>query len=194
LGRKKLVLTEAQIEERKQRYWGPTRNAERRKRYATDSAYRETVQAQVKESYRKARVEAGLPVRTEDCRENIDLLDTIGDERPVVLKDGGEVGMLTLTTKELATALDRNQQVLYRWYSADLLPRPAVAVKTPTNFNQPMYTGAEAEAMMQVFGRHQEDSQYYRKHHTETRKALFDAVEKVRDDLNTLGVCFTDGE
>jgi hypothetical protein len=32
--------------------------------------------------------------------------------------------MLTFTVEELAKALNRNQQVLYRWFAANMFPRP----------------------------------------------------------------------
>jgi hypothetical protein len=188
MARKRVVLTPAQIEERKRLYWGPERNAERRRRYREDPAYRAAVQQQVKESYRRARLEAGLPVRDADCRQNIDDLDNIGTERPLRLTNGETVDALTFTTEEMAKALGRNQQVLYRWYAADMFPRPAVLAETPTNRNQPVYTHDEAVALMQVFGQHQEESQYYRRHHDATARQLRRVANNVRAALRSEGV------
>lgn len=194
-------MTDQLTEEKKRRYWGPERNAARRKRYQTDAAYRDDVRKQVRESYVARRQQQGLEVREGDCRENVELLPDIGEERLVTLTTGEEVDMLTFTTEELAKALDRSQQVLYRWFGADLFPRPVVLAKltvTETvdgeeitrgvNNNQPVYTHDEAAALLEVFGQHQENSQYYRKYHTETRDRLFATAKRVRNSLKVQGV------
>lgn len=175
-------------EEQKRRYWGPERNAERRKRYQEDTAYREEVRQQVRDSYLRSRMAQGLDVRDGDCRENISLLPDIGTERLVVLTTGEQVDMLTFTTEEMSKALDRSQQVLYRWFGADLFPRPVALARIPSNNNQPVYTHDEVAALLEVFGQHQEESQYYRKYHIATRDKLFATAQRVRNSLRAQGV------
>lgn len=181
----KTPLTE---EQKKKRWWGPERNAERRKKYREDAEHRENIRKQVREHYVATRLAQGLEVRDDDCRENIGLLSDLGEEREVTLSTGEVVDMLTFTTEELAQAFDRSQQVLYRWVAAGLLPRPAVLAATPSNRNQPVYTHEEAEAFLNLFGQHQETSQYYRKYHTETRDKLFAAATRIRNSMKAQGV------
>lgn len=186
--KERVVLNDKEIEARKLKYWGPERNKERRDRYKNDAEHRAKVQQQVRESYRKTREENGLPVRQQDCRENIPLLVDTGEDRTVLLSSGEPITMSTFTVHELGVALERNKQVLYRWFSADLFPRPVVCADTPRNANQPVYTYDEAVALLTAFGEHQEVSQYYRKYHTKTTEALFAAVAGVRADLRKEGV------
>lgn len=181
-------MTDNITDEQKRRYWGPERNAERRKRYQEDASYRDDVRKQVRDSYVRSRIVQGLTVRDGDCRESIELLPDIGVERVVELSTGEDVDMLTFTTQELAKAFDRSQQVVYRWFRAELFPRPVVLARTPTNHAQPVYTHDEVAAFMEVFGQHQEDSQYYRKYHTETRDKLFATAKRIRNTLRVQGV------
>ena len=180
------------VEDKARRYWGPERNEARRKRYKDDPEYRNKIREQVRDTYRRQRMEQGLPVRTSDCRENIGDLDMIGEERMVVLKSGEEVDMLTFTVAELAKALERSQQVMYRWFTADQFPRPVVQAMVPTNHQQPVYSFEEAKALLNVFGEHQEESQYYRKVHTATRDKLYAAVALIRNRMRVQGVPMED--
>jgi hypothetical protein len=180
MGRKRVELTAEQIEERKQRYWGPERNAQRRERYMTDPAYRENVIQQVRENYRRQREEQGLPVRNEDCRENLGLIPEIAETREIVLPDGRAETRLTLTVDELADVLSRNTQVVYRWMNGGMFPRPAFTAVLHKGRKQGVYLAEEAAALVNVLGEHQETSQYYRNYHTDTRDKMFGAVEHIR--------------
>lgn len=183
MGRKKVELTPEQIEERRLRYWGEERNASRRDRYQSDPAYRDQIIQQVRESYRKQREEQGLTVRNEDCRENLGLLPEIARLREVFLPDGRTDKRLTLTADEVADAMGRNTQVLYRWMNGEMFPRPLFQVIGHRGRKQGIYLIEEVEALINVFGQHQEGSQYYRNYHTETRDRLFGAVAKVRKSM-----------
>ena len=187
MGRKKMVLSLLETVERKERYWGAARNAKRREAYRTDPEYRASVQQQVKESYRKSRMEKGYDVRNHDCRENITNLNKIGQKRFVTETTGETHEMLTLTPEEMARAFDRNSQVIYRWLSTNLFPPPGLMSysheKETTEEGDDrflVYGEQEAKALMHVFGKHQETSQYYRLVHTQLTKDLFDASIKER--------------
>lgn len=114
MGRRRLDLTPEQKEERKRRWWGAERNARRRDRYQQDKQYREKTIQQVREGYRKARSEIGLAVRSGNCLDNIHKLDEIGQMRKVQRGAAHPTLMLTFTIAEIAVALSRNPQVLYR--------------------------------------------------------------------------------
>lgn len=180
MGRKKRVLTEAEVEERKQRWWGPERNARRRERYQKDGSYREKAIQQVRESYRRARLNEGLEVREDDCRKNIGLLPQIGQVREVRIDDERRVRRLTFTLDELAQAMCRNTQVVYRWIMTDMLPAPMFEARNQRNRWQSIYLEDEVLAILNVFGKHQETSQYYRAFHTDTKVAVLAAVDDVR--------------
>ena len=116
-------------------------------------------------------------------------LDSIAEDRTILFTTGEEVDMLTLTTEEMARALGRSQQVLYRWYAAGLFPRPAIPWKASEGA-QPQYVFAhgEAVALLTVFGGHQETSQYYRQYHHTTQDLLGRSVQKARNRMRVSGV------
>jgi hypothetical protein len=180
MGRRKQVLTPSEIEERKKRWWGDARNARRRARYKSNKDYREQAIAQVRESYRQGRLRDGLSVRQDDCRENIPLLTKIGQDRPA--RVDGEVlsRHLTFTIDELAVALGRNTQVVYRWVSSGLMPGPVFEARNSRDRWQHVYVEGEVRALLEVIGAHQATSQYYRARHSETRDRVMQSMRAVR--------------
>jgi hypothetical protein len=189
MGRKRVVHSPEELEQRRDRYWGDVRNDRRRARYHSDPQYRSAVRQQTRETYRRLREAAGSQVRDDDCSVNIAKLDEIGTARLVHNHRGEPVYPLTtLTVEEMATALNRNQQVLYRWFSNDMFPRPTVRADTHNKRHQMVYTASEAKAAMREFAKHQQISQYYRERHRETRDRIFDAVFAVRSDLAQEGI------
>jgi hypothetical protein len=146
VGRKRVVLTLEEIAARKQKYWGPERNAKRRAKYAEDATHRASIIQQVRESYRAKRRQEGRTVREEDCRENIKALPYLGEIREVTAPDGQKFLALTLTVDELANALNRSPQVLYRWMGDGLLPEPLVAARNSRNREQRVYLAPEVGA------------------------------------------------
>lgn len=128
-----------------------------------------------------------MPVRDEDCRENLALLPELATVRDVFFPDGARTEKhMTLTAEELADALNRNTQVLYRWLNAEMFPRPVFMAVTHRGRKQGVYIREEAEALLNVFGEHQEVSQYYRAYNTETRDRLFGAVAKIRQKMGVV--------
>lgn len=184
MGRKKQVLSPQEIEERKNRWWGEDRNARRRERYQNDPAYRAKAITQVRTSYRKSREDAGLEVRDEDCRQNIKRIHEFGLIRELRVDEERTVRMLTFASKELARCLDRNPQVVYRWISSGLVPGPVNKARNTRNRWEQVYTPDEVRAIMNVFGEHQQTSQYFRSYHTETRDKMVAALEVVRTAAN----------
>lgn len=172
-------------DDKKTRYWGEERNARRRELYRTNKEYREAARQNTRETYRKNREAAGVIVRDDECAESIPILDTIGDTRTIT-KNGDTT--LTLTVEEMARALNRNQQVLYRWFANDMLPRPIVTASTGGNRTQLVYTEVEAVAILTGFSEHQKHSQYYRERHDDTRENIRSLVETARADLAARGI------
>lgn len=179
MGRAKKELTPEELEARKLRYWGPERNAQRRERYRQSKEYREKAIQLGRETYRKVREAQGLQVRLEDCREQLPRLGEIGVTRAVLSPDG-PVPLLTFSVDELAVALSRNPQVLYRWMAAGMLPRPVVRAVNDRKRVNAVFLEAEVRALMEVFGEHQTKSAYYRSYHEETRDKIAEAVSRVR--------------
>lgn len=180
MGRPKAELTPEQIAERKQRWWGEERNARRRARYHEDAEYREKTIKAVKTRYRVVRQEQGVEVRDDDASENLAELRMIGQEREVRLREDRIVQELTFTVEEIAKAVDRNPQVIYRWLQNGMLPKAVYEGRNMRNRWHTLYTVHEARAIMMVFSAHQCRSQYYREVHTDTRDRMFEAVRAAR--------------
>lgn len=181
MGRKKLELTAAEIEERKQRFWGAARNSRRRARYHSDEEYRQAAIQSVRDAYRSRLGGDGKDVCNDDCRTRLASVPDHGSEMLVVCPGRTPFTILAFTVTDLAALLQRNVQVLYRWMKAGIFPYPTlhVVANTPGPV-QRVYCREEIEAIMHVFGAHQQLSQYYRNAHTETREGLFQAVKNVR--------------
>jgi hypothetical protein len=177
-------------EDKKRRYWGRTQCASQGT-LPLGHQYRKQVRQQTRDTYRRLRQAMGTPVRNDDCADNIPLLDQIGEVRNVRYEEDVRKPMLTLTVEELAKALEPQSAVLYRWFAADMFPRPTAMAETEHNRNQPvgLHQAAEAEAAMREFSRHQKESQYYRERHVETRDRIYAAhIQRVRADLAAKGV------
>lgn len=180
MGRRKKVFTEAEIAERKARWWGEDRNARRRERYANDPAYREKAVKQVRSNYERTKESKGIPSRSRNCLENLPRLTEIGSIREVQLADERTVRMLTFQVRELGDALERNGAVVGRWISANLMPAPIYKAKLPGGTKAAVYTVNEVRAIMEVFSEHQQISQYIRAHHTEFRDKVGAKLDAVR--------------
>ena len=183
MGRKRVHLTEEEKAERKARYFGDTRNARRRKLYHESEEYRSRVNTGVKQNYRKRRAQEGQSVRSDDCRQNIPLLGQIGQVRSVEICPGQDAFVLCLTLPELAKAVGRDVQVLYRWTMRDRFPAPAFRIAIRNNVPQGVFLEAEAAAILEVMGAHMASSQYYKTEHTETRDLMFSRLAEVRSRL-----------
>lgn len=180
MGRNRVILTEAELQARKEKYWGVDRNARRQERYHTDEAYRLVARQHVRNAYRNRRAEEGETVKNDDCRESISKLAEIATERPVYAS-GTATPMLTLTIDEMSVALIRQQSVLYRWINTGLFPTPMIpAFNKAARRMQMVYSVEEAVALLTVMGEHQTRAQYYREAHVETREKLFKAIRQVR--------------
>lgn len=180
MGRHKKVFTEEEIAERKARWWGEDRNARRRERYASDTAYREKAVQQVREHYERIKEAKGLPIRSRDCLENLDRLTEIGSIREVTLADERSVRMLTFQLKELATALDRNSNVVSRWVASRMIPPPIHHARLNGGTKARVYLVAEVRAIMEAFSEHQKTSQYIRSHHVEFHQSVAAKLAAVR--------------
>jgi len=179
MGRKRLVLTEADIQARKLKYWGPKRNEARRERYHADPEVRQALIQAARTTYRNRREEMGQQVRADDCRNNIPLLAQIGQIRSMTGVLQGK-DMLTFTLDELAKAMGRNPQVLHRWINTDLFPTTAFEGYGVDNRLRRVYIAEEAINLLGAFGKHLETRQYFKEFHTDTKEAMFAAVANIR--------------
>lgn len=175
MSRRSEILTDDAVKERNDRYFGPARNKRRRDRYKADASFRRSAIDAVRAAYRKQRARQGEEVRDEDCRINVPLLTTIGKIRSVVLGEHTEISVLTLTVDELAIALIRHKRVLQRWMRAGLFPFPTIPIKKGKTMEL-VYSSDQAQRLLETFGHHTEDSQYYKKDHVVTRSGLFAAM------------------
>jgi hypothetical protein len=147
------------------------RNTRRRERYATDPAYRERILLHERSK------RSSEPF---DCRTNLTGLQAIGafrayDEVVVKGEIKGKAG-ITFTIDEAAKALGRTPKSLYKYFSKSLFPRPPHKVKGPSGLEQEAYTEDEMIRLIHVFGQHQAETPYYGVYHTDTTKALFEAL------------------
>jgi hypothetical protein len=182
MGRRKVELSEAELAERKRRYWGEDFNRRRQERYAQDAEYRAKARAQTRETYLREQAKLGRVVEWDDCRENLGNLGAFGIVRDVAIQ-GVQVPMLTFTAEEMSNALKRNIQVLYRWIKTSMFPKAEVMARYKNNRLQAVYTEPEVRALLAVFGEHMASSQYYKTFHTETRDRLFAVAQEQREKL-----------
>lgn len=157
--------------------WWQERNARRRKRYATDPDYREAQVEKTREQYRKGRK---LMART-SCLDNLSTILHFGEKRTVTVDE--EVRLrITFTTEELANALNRNVEVIYRWFRKGMFPDPVIKLVEVDNQHGYVYTLPQMQKLVEVMGSHQQRTPYYRQDHTDTRAALFEAMDAAGED------------
>jgi hypothetical protein len=169
MGRNKLHKTREQIAEQKHRWFGPARNKRRRKRYAADSAYRETVNSWNRTSYRQ-RSNSKL----RNCRDNISELHEFGSIRIVPIGDSRK-RIRTFSVPELAKALgDYHPVVLYRWQKERKFPRPVI----PANDGK-VYTEDQARKLLTIMSEHQDKKLYFHKTDARLIEQLFKAMASI---------------
>ena len=171
----------APTESKKDRYWGEERNARRRQRYQDDPTYRAEVLQRARQTQFDTRRAAGFEVSEgEDCRRNLPMLEASAQTRDIEQNGVARGSAKTVTTDELAQALNRDLQVLYRWMAKGMLPRPAFEARNARNRLQAVFTLAEAREIVTVFGEHQETSLYFRSTHIDTIRRINQAVAQAR--------------
>lgn len=182
MGRKRKELTPAELEERKQRWWGAERNARRRLRYREDAQYREQTIQQVRQSYREKCVRSGKAEKISRRPASADALERIGQVR--LLQGGKQDVVLTFTIEEVASALERDAQVIYRWLKSGLLPSPECKALNERNRWQNVYTLGEMLCLRDVLACHFRSSVYFKAHHTETQERLSRALAAERGNVS----------
>lgn len=156
------------------------RNARRRARYQTDPDYREQVNDRNRQNYRESS--GGVDLR--DASNNLKILKGLGTKREV---DGGDV-ILTFNAKEAAEVLDGyNEQFIYRCLRDGRLPPMLLEAHDEVDARHgkrkvsvKVYSEGEMRAIARIMSEHQQKYSYYRKSHTDTTNALFEAVEEFR--------------
>lgn len=144
------------------------RNALRRKRYAEDPEVRQRAIESTRETYRVAN--GGL-IDPTTCLGNLEDLEKFGTKRRLA---GGKKSRTTFSIGELARAMNRRPEVVYRWVRSNMLPHPNLRLEEPlARTHWFVYSLDQARGMVEVMGKHQERTPYYRKDHDGTRHHLF---------------------
>jgi hypothetical protein len=178
VGRPKIVRTpeelEKRTEERKIKYFGERHNERRRERYHSDPEYREAVRARNRVTFSKK------PTDEKDMRKNIPLIRQFSQKRYVKYPTGEGI-QPCLTFEELASAMNRNVALLYRWRKEGKFPSGVMTFIEPEGYQLTQaFSPEEAEVILRVIGQHFFESSYYLGSHTKTRDKLFAGIEKVR--------------
>lgn len=182
MGRKRKELTPAELEERKQRWWGEERNARRRLRYREDAEYRALTIQQVRLSYHEKCARTSKKGRISSQPVRSDLLKQIGQKR--LLQGGKQNFVFTFTIEEVASVLERDAQVIYRWLKSGLLPSPECRALNERNRWQNVYTLGEILCMRDVLACHFQRSVYFKAHHTDTQERLSRAFAAERGNFS----------
>lgn len=170
MGRPRKVLTPAEREARKKKWWGDDFNQKRREKYASNKEFREGEK-------RRMRVRSREGGPDYDPRTRLGELDSLATSRDVFDDTGEQITTPCFTTEEVADLLGRQTQALYRWRSAGKFPHGVWRTKAETgNFKQ-VYTVSETKAILKVFGEHFAETPYYHESHKVTRDRLFAEVE-----------------
>lgn len=175
MGRPKKVLSEAEKEAQKQRWFGEARNERRRQKYAEDKAFREREKARARVVNREPS-----PPSPDNPIRNISRLSSFGAVREVVTPSGDVRKIVCLTTQELAKVLFRTAHILYRWRQQGKWPKPVLVTKVESGTGTDVYSLPEVREMVRVIGDHLTKTPYFHNTHVETAKALHEAAEAVR--------------
>lgn len=176
MGRPKKVLTEAEKEAQKARWFGSERNERRRQKYLEDKDFREKEKARARVVSR----EPGPP-SADNPLTNITRLSSFGTMREVVTPAGETRSMVCMTTQELAKVLFRTVHILYRWRQQGKWPKSVLVTKVEGGTGTDVYSVPEVKAMVRVIGEHLTKTPYFHNTHTDTAKALSEAAEAVRN-------------
>jgi len=156
MGRRKLHKTPEQVAAQR-RKWQDARNKRRRKRYAEDPEYRESVKNQARERSRK--LSAPLKDRAAACRQAVQDTASYGQKRKML--EGGK--RVVLTSRELAAAMGLSHQMeMYKWQRDGRFPRPihgAIVGRTHAN----VYTLEESKCLLRKMANHYDKKNYLRK-------------------------------
>jgi hypothetical protein len=140
----------------------------RRKRYQHDAEYRDRAIQSTRRSYRDRHGRQDEST----CLSNLVNLEGMGTVRGV--KIGGRTYQrVTFTVEELAFAVNRRVEVVYRWIRKDMFPKPTSHTDDLPNQHSKVYRLKEAEALVYVMGEHQKATPYYRQDHSDTKVWLF---------------------
>lgn len=143
------------------------RNARRRARYAEDPNYRKGI---------IARERSKRKTEPQDCRENLAILETLGNVREYTNAKGVVDTGLTFTVEEAGKALYRTPKSLYKYFTNNLFPRPNHTVKGPTGMTQAAYTEQQMRRLIVTFGDHIAETPYYGPYHKDTCRALMACI------------------
>lgn len=179
-------MSEAEIQARREKWFGEDRNKRRRERYHADPEYRRKAIQSARKQQRKR-----LSSEWTNCEENFALVESMGAMQKVLLPGGRIANLLTFSEQTVARLLGKVREgknpgkSLSPWIRAGKWPEPVYRlVKTngePSSFR--VYLEKEVRALMAVFSEHQRDTPYYHESHVETRNRLFAAVAQARAEI-----------
>lgn len=182
MGRVKMELSDDQVQERKDRWWGEQRNARRRQRYKDDPEYRERVTRGIHKNLVKKR---GIPSTFTHLGKVKDKIAKYGQVRKVTLPDGSKTDMLVLTTEEVANLFDRDLNAIYRWRNSGKFPE-GVMTCVSGKLTVQVYSVPEIKAIVGVLREHFRDNFCYHSVHFKTKEAVVKAVTEVRHTLKLI--------
>jgi len=176
MGRPRKVLSQDEIEARKQRWFGQERNARRRQKYAEDKGFRERERSRVLVANRNPEAVPDRP----DPKEVLANVRARAVRRDVIFPDGTTRKRMVLTTEELAEAIGRKVHILYRWRQVGKWPHGILHIRSRTGNPKQVYSLEEARAMVGVLTTQLGGALYYHSSRQEVRNMLFAAVAEVR--------------
>ena len=163
------------LAERKEKYWGPERNAKRREAYSSDPSYAEKQRTARRASH--ARSSGKEP--NQSCIDNLKLVGTSGALRAIRAGSSAYVIGRVFTQSDAARMLDRQPQVIYRWQQRGIFPPPTLVDDTGSTF----YTDDEVSDFIIILGEHQLQTPHYRIDHVAVRDRLFAAAFHHRPEV-----------
>ena len=139
-------------------------NRKRRRRYAKDTEYRETILTDRRERYRNTRAK-----NLRDCSD-VDAKEVKNHSTIRTMADGSR--LRTVSTNQLAELIGYHHITVVRWQTLGLFPKPQLKVRGRGS----MFTTTEARKIALVMAKHQKVHQYLYETDTETVRALHDAM------------------
>ncbi len=151
----------------------------RKKKYATDTVYREKAKNQSRRAYRRKE-----QVELQSCLYSLAFLDKLTVMQNVKLPRGAIVEMPVASVPETAKLLQLLYQTFWRWVNNGIVPRPVIMTTKDRLRPFPVYHKEEIRILIEEIGAHQEVIRYLRKDHKEVRERIEQRFTKIRKTLN----------
>lgn len=173
MGRQR-TLTDAERQERQHKLNQKTATR-RKEQYDGDVEYREFARGSSRATYRR---KSGLALRNlRNAHDFLPSLSTLGSVRDLLTKKGGEA--LTFSIRELAVLLGGyHPNVIRQWCRDGRFPSPTIEAKGARK--ELVYSQAQAKALAEIIGTHQQEKSYLSAADTAVISSLFSAFSKTK--------------